>query len=78
MIDTLRGRNDAVAILAKQILQQANQITIFLGCAVNPAHEELKIDFSIKQEAVEHLVEQLNRMGKQVVLKPGFTNMICG
>ncbi len=69
LIDTLRGRNDAVAILAKQILQQANQITIFLGCAVNPAHEELKIDFSIKQEAVEHLVEQLNRMGKQVVLK---------
>lgn len=69
LIDMLRGRNDAVAILAKQILQQANQITIFLGCAVNPAHEELKIDFSIKQEAVEHLVEQLNRMGKQVVLK---------
>lgn len=68
-MDSVIGRTDAVALLADQLINRSNPITIYFGCAVNPAHEALNINFTVKQSAVFRLVKNLQSMGKQVVLQ---------
>lgn len=63
---TLTDRRDGVAALAVYLFEEATDITIYFGRAVNEAHQGLDIDFTEKLNAVKGLEELLLRMGKRV------------
>lgn len=62
----LRERKDGAAELAGYLLEEATDITIYFGRAVNTAHQGLDIDFEEKLNAVRELEEVLTRLGKNV------------
>ena len=66
----IRDRNDAAALLAKMLFEEATDITVFFGQAVNSAHADAcagaDIDFSAKRALLRRLEEALVRMGKRV------------
>ena len=52
--------------LASLLFEQATDITIFHGQAVNHAHDSLDIDFDSKALLVKRLAKSLTEMGKNV------------
>ena len=61
-------RQDGASLLAKALFQDATDINFYVGCAVNPAHQDPKlgISISIKMQIVEELAKQLRLMGKHI------------
>jgi hypothetical protein len=59
---------DGASRIARLLFEEATDINFFVGCAVNPAHQnpELPINFNLKMRLVEQLSDCLNRMGKRV------------
>lgn len=57
--------NDAAAILLRVLLEDVTDVTLFVGLAVNPAHN-LGIKFHIKEDIAEKLATNLRIMGKNV------------
>lgn len=59
---------DGASLLARQLFESATDIHFFVGKAVNPAHQNpaLPINFNIKMQLVDQLVECLEKMGKEV------------
>ena len=64
----LKEKKDGVSLLAEMLFEQATDINIFFGNAVNHAHDSLDIDFSTKISLVRRLEEYLTGMGKNVKL----------
>lgn len=60
-----KGR-DGVSQLAVMLFEQASDVNIFFGQAVNGAHTGLDIGFSRKNEHLKTLAQALERMGKTV------------
>jgi hypothetical protein len=61
-------RQDGASLMAKALFQDATDINFYVGCAVNPAHQDPKlgISISIKMQIVEELAKQLRLMGKHI------------
>ena len=61
------GRDGASSI-ARLLFEEATDINFFVGCAVNPAHQnpELPINFNLKMRLVEQLSDCLMKMGKRI------------
>ncbi len=61
-------KNDAVSILARELFENATDINIFFGNAINPAHENnnMQIDFNTKTDVIKRLETSLIKMGKKV------------
>ena len=61
-------RQDGASLLAKTLFEEATDISFFVGCAVNPAHQDPRynIDISTKMGLVEELTKALRTMGKRV------------
>ncbi len=61
-------KKDGASQLARLLFEEATDIHFFVGCAVNPAHQnpDLPINFSIKMRLVDRLAECLKRMGKRI------------
>lgn len=61
-------KQDGASLLAKALFEEASDISFFVGCAVNPAHQDPKLGISIstKMQLVENLTEQLKKMGKHI------------
>ncbi len=57
---------NGVTRLASLLFEQATDINIFAGQAVNEAHAELDIGFSAKRGLINRLVRSLTQMGKNV------------
>ncbi len=62
----LTHRRDGVAALARYLFEEATDITIYFGRAVNEAHQGLDIEFAEKLKAVEALEQLLIKAGKNV------------
>lgn len=62
------AKRDGASLLADVLFEQASHITFFVGQSVNAAHQGLPIDITMKMKLVEHLADNLRRMGKRVVL----------
>ena len=62
-----RGR-DGASQIARLLFAEATDINLFVGRAVNPAHQNpsLPIGFSIKMNLMEELAQCLKKMGKRV------------
>lgn len=59
---------DGVSRMASILFEQATDITIFAGQAVNEAHDLLDIDFEAKSMLIKRLIKSLGDMGKTVKL----------
>jgi hypothetical protein len=66
---TLRQK-DGAARLAKMIIEDCTRLNIWMGSAVNPAHQDpdSSIAFNIKRQEVEKLVSMVRAMGREVEL----------
>ncbi|TCT16171.1 stage II sporulation protein E [Natranaerovirga pectinivora] len=64
----LLNENNGASKLAKILLEDCTHLHIWLGRAVNPAHQNPKfpIDFNIKVNIVKELQDILNFLGKEV------------
>lgn len=64
----LRQRQDGACQIATMLFEEATDICFFVGRAMNPAHQNtnLPINFSIKMRLVQELVDNLEKMGKNV------------
>jgi len=61
-------KQDAASRIARMLCVDATEIHFFVGCAVNPAHQNpnLPINFNIKMHLIKDLADVLSRTGKQV------------
>lgn len=59
---------DGASKIVKILIEEATDIHFFVGCAINPAHQnpELPISFNTKMRLVEEIAKALRAMGKQV------------
>ena len=62
----LYGKRDGASLLSHLLFEEATDLSIFFGTAVNPAHDALDIDFQSKLTLVKRLEELLTQMGKRV------------
>ena len=62
------AHKDAATQIAKMLLDEATDVNIFVGRAMNSAHQNpnLPINFSIKMKIVEVLSQNLEKIGKRV------------
>ena len=68
--DLLDAPNGA-AKLAKAIIEESTDINLFVGKALNAAHESshLSFDLSLRMNVIEHLVEILEKIGRSVTVR---------
>ncbi len=61
-------KRDGASLIARMLFEEATDINFFVGCAVNPAHQnpDLPINFNIKMRLVEELADSLKKMGKSI------------
>ena len=61
-------RQDGASQIAKLLLEEATDITFYVGCAVNPAHQdpEYHIDIKMKMQIIDNLAQELKNMGKHI------------
>ena len=61
-------KRDGASMISRMLFEEATDINLFVGRAVNPAHQDpdLPINFSIKMQLVRELTETLKEMGKTV------------
>ncbi len=61
-------KRDGASLIARMLFEEATDVNLFVGRAVNPAHQnpELPINFSVKMQLVRELAESLEEMGKKV------------
>ena len=62
------AKRDGGSLLANIVFEEASHVVFFVGQNVNAAHAGLEIDTTMKLKLVEHLAENLRRMGKSVTV----------
>ncbi|MDR2049125.1 MAG: serine/threonine-protein phosphatase, partial [Treponema sp.] len=60
--------DDGASMIARLLFEEATDINFFVGKAVNTAHQDAQITFSLKMRLVEELAESLEAMGKRIKL----------
>ena len=65
------GKRDGAARIARLLFENATDIHFFVGCAMNPAHQNpnLSLDFGAKFQLIEKLAKRLEEMGKRVTVR---------
>jgi hypothetical protein len=61
-------KKDGGSLLANIIFEEATHVVFFVGQNVNAAHQGLDIDITMKLKLVEHLADNLRKMGKKVTV----------
>ena len=57
---------DGVSLLARHLFEDATDVNLFCGQAVNHAHDGLSIGFGVKNDLIKRLAQALGDMGKRV------------
>lgn len=65
------GRRDGASCIARELFERATDVDFFVGCAMNPAHQnpKLSLAFGAKFQLIERLSQSLEKMGKRVNVK---------
>ena len=65
------GRRDGASLIAHELFDVATDIDFFVGCAMNPAHQnpKLSLAFGAKFQLIDRLSKRLEQMGKKVTVK---------
>lgn len=59
-------KKDGASLVARMLFEEATDVNVFIGKAVNPAHLDLPINFDIKMQILNELAVCLRKMGKRV------------
>lgn len=59
-------KKDGASLIARTLFEDATDVNMFIGKAVNPAHTDLPINFDIKMQILNELADCLRKMGKRV------------
>ena len=61
-------KQDGASQIARLLFEEATDINFFVGCAINPAHQQpgVKINFTIKMQLIDQLAKTLKIMGKRI------------
>lgn len=61
-------KQDGASLLARALFEESTDVSFYVGCAVNPAHQDPRygISISTKMQVVEELTKLLKQMGKRV------------
>lgn len=59
-------QHDASALISRMLFEEATDINFYVGRAVNPAHQDVSINFNVKMSLAEELTSCLRKMGKNV------------
>lgn len=61
-------KQDGASKIARILFEEATDINFFVGCAVNPAHQQpgVKMNFTIKMQLIDELAKTLKDMGKRI------------
>lgn len=61
-------RSDGASQIAKMLFEEATDIVFYVGCAVNPAHQDPQyhIGFKMKMQIIDNLAQELRNMGKHI------------
>ena len=62
---------DGASRIAQALFDEASDISFFVGCAINPAHQNpnLPIAFGAKFQLIDQLGKCLEKMGKRVRIR---------
>lgn len=62
---------DGASLIARELFDRATDINFFVGCAMNPAHQnpKLSLAFGAKFQLIERLSKNLEKMGKHVTVR---------
>ena len=65
------GKRDGASLIAQELFDRATDIDFFVGCAMNPAHQnpKLSLAFGEKFQLIDQLSKRLEQMGKHVNVK---------
>ena len=65
------GRQDGASRIAELLFEQATDVNFFVGCAMNPAHQNpnLSLAFGAKFQLIDKLSKSLEEMGKRVTVR---------
>ena len=65
------GKRDGGAKSAHLLFEQATDVNFFVGCAMNPAHQnpKLSLAFGAKFQLIDQLSKRLEEMGKRVKVR---------
>lgn len=61
-------KKDGASLIARMLFETATDVNLFIGKAVNPAHQNLPFNFEVKMRLVSELVDCLEKMGKIVLV----------
>lgn len=64
--ETWGYKKDGASQISRMLFENATDVNLFIGKAINPAHDNLQFNFDVKMRIVEELVECLKKMGKNV------------
>ena len=66
-----RDANNGASRLAKMIIEECTELNLFVGTAINEAHQEsdLTFDLSLRMNLVEQVKHVVEKMGKKVNVK---------
>jgi hypothetical protein len=61
-------KQDGASLISKILFEEATDINFFVGCAVNPAHQDpsMKVNIAIKLQLIDELSKLLKEMGKNI------------
>ncbi|WP_352398503.1 PP2C family protein-serine/threonine phosphatase [[Clostridium] aminophilum] len=64
-------RKNAASVMAKMLIEECTDLTMFIGTAVNSAYQnpDLPIDLGIRQALTKRLVNAMRGLGKRVTVK---------
>ena len=64
-------KDDGASQIARALFEQSTDIVFYVGCAVNPAHQNETFDygFKMKMQIVDNLAAELKKMGKHVTVQ---------
>lgn len=61
-------KKDAASLISRMLFETATDVNLFIGKAVNPAHQNLSFNFDVKMRIVDELADCLRKMGKIVIV----------
>jgi hypothetical protein len=61
-------KKDGASLIARMLFETATDVNLFIGKAVNPAHQNMKFNFEVKMRLVSELTDCLKKMGKIVLV----------
>lgn len=64
-------KEDGASRIARLLLEEATDIKFYVGCAVNPAHQDERyhISFKMKMQIIDNLALKLKELGKHIEVR---------